>query len=159
MSKRMWIFIVLILMVGLVSARSRTGVDEPPGFVQVLPTDVKWVPNSTVPGSAVAILLGGPQDSGPIIIRVKLPAGAKVMPHTHREPRTYTVLSGEWRLGFGVKFDDSRLRSYPAGSVYRLPANVPHFQATGVVETVVQIESVGPSSTDFIDPSDDPRKK
>jgi hypothetical protein len=75
------------------------------------------------------------------------------MPHTHREPRTYTVLDGEWRLGLGTKFDDMRLRSYPAGAVYRLRANVPHFRAAGALETIVQIESVGPSSTDFIDPS------
>ena len=42
------------------------------------------------------------------------------------------------------------LRSYKAGSLYRLPARVPHFQATGAAGAVVQIESIGPTSTDFI---------
>ena len=42
------------------------------------------------------------------------------------------------------------LLSYPAGSMYRLPANVAHFQAAGPSGAVVQIESIGPTRTDFI---------
>jgi quercetin dioxygenase-like cupin family protein len=150
---------MLVLLAGLVSANGNPDEHDPPGFVQVTPIDIKWLPNPAVPGSQVAILFGNPQDAGPLAIRVKFPPGAKVMPHTHGEPRTYTVLAGEWKLGFGVKFDIARLRSFPPGSNYRLPANVPHFQATGDVETIVQIESVAPSSTDFINPLDDLRKK
>jgi hypothetical protein len=51
----------------------------------------------------------------------------------------------------GDKFDPANLRSYRAGSLYRLPARVPHFQATGPEGAVVQIESIGPTSTDFIE--------
>ena len=40
------------------------------------------------------------------------------------------MLAGEWKLGFGEKFEAEKLRTFPAGSVYRLPAGVPHFQAT-----------------------------
>jgi hypothetical protein len=81
------------------------------------------------------------------------------MPHTHPEARTYTVLRGEWKLGLGAKYDTAVLRSFPPGSLYRLPARAPHFQASGATETIVQIDSVGPSTTDFLDPLDDPRKK
>ena len=79
--------------------------------------------------------------------------------HTHRDERAYTVLAGEWKLGFGKKFDVGKLMTFPAGSVYRLPANVPHFQATGQSETIVQINSVGPSTTEFLNPSDGVHKK
>jgi len=81
-----------------------------------------------------------------------MPANVRLMPHLHPEARTYTVLSGEWKLGFGEQFDPTRLRSYPAGSVFRLPARVAHFQATGSTETVIQIESIGPTATEYIDP-------
>jgi quercetin dioxygenase-like cupin family protein len=144
-----WLAALWVVLMGQAEPQSE---EAPAGFVQVLPESVKWLPNPTVPGSQVAILVGNPQMAGPLVVRVKLPPRVEVMPHTHREPRTYTVLAGEWKLGFGAEFDAGRLRSYPAGSVYRLPANVAHFQATGTVETVVQIESLGPSSTDFVVP-------
>jgi len=133
--------------------------DEPPGFVQAVPSTIRWRPSPAVPGSYVAVLLGNPQEAGPFVIRVKLPPGARVMPHTHSQARTYTVLAGEWKLGFGERYDAAALRSFPPGSLYRLPAKVPHFQAAGLVETIVQIDSVGPSSTDFINPLDEPRRR
>ena len=132
--------------------------DEPPGFVQVLPSTIRWRPSPAVPGSYVAVLLGNPQE-GPFVIRLKLPPGARVMPHTHSQARTYTVLAGEWKLGFGERYDAAALHSFPPGSLYRLPAKVPHFQAAGPVETIVQIDSVGPSSTDFMNPLDDARRR
>jgi hypothetical protein len=73
------------------------------------------------------------------------------------DARSYTVLAGEWKLGFGKKLDLTKLRSYAPGSLYRLPARVPHFQVAGPEGAVVQIESIGPTSTDFIDPADAPR--
>ena len=72
------------------------------------------------------------------------------MPHTHPSARTYTVLAGEWKLGFGEKFEAEKLRTFPAGSVYSLPAGVPHFQATSVQGALIQIESTGPTRTDYL---------
>ena len=123
----------------------------PEGFKQALPGDIKWVPSDVVPGGQNAILLGDPDKPGPLVVRVKVPANTKIMPHTHPEARTYTVLSGEWKLGFGDRFDKASLRTFPAGSFYRLPAGVAHFQATGDEETIVQIESVGPTKIHFLD--------
>jgi hypothetical protein len=131
----------------------------PAGFSEVRTADLKWLPNPAVPGGPMAIVFGDPARAAPYAIRVRFPAGTRVMPHTHPEARTYTVLSGEWKLGFGRAFESTALRAYPAGSVYRLPPGVPHFQATDTGETVVQIEGVGPSATDYLDPKDDPRKK
>jgi quercetin dioxygenase-like cupin family protein len=133
--------------------------DEPAGFVQVLPSGIKWIPSPVVPGTYRAVLLGNPDEAGPFVMRVKVPAGTRIMPHTHREDRVYTVLAGEWKLGFGEKFDSGKLMSFPAGSVYRLPANVRHFQATGQSEAIVQINAIGPSMTEFLNPSDGVQKK
>ena len=143
----------------LVALLANAPQDEPPGFAQVLPRAIKWIFSPVVPGTYRAVLLGNPDEPGPFVMRVKVPPGTRIMPHTHREERVYTVLAGEWKLGFGEKFDAGKLMTFPAGSVYRLPANVPHFQATGQSETIVQINSVGPSTTEFLNPSDGVQKK
>jgi quercetin dioxygenase-like cupin family protein len=131
---------------------------QPPGFVGVLPSEIKWRPESAVPGAQTAVLIGDPDKPVLTVLRVKLPPNVKVMPHTHPVARTYTVLAGEWKLGFGEKFEPEKLRSFPTGSVYHFPATVPHFQATGSQETIVQIEFVGPTRTDFLNPADAPRR-
>jgi hypothetical protein len=128
-----------------------------PGFVAVLANEINWVPDPQAPGSATAILLGNPHQPGPFVLRVRLPANTKVMPHTHPVERIYSVLAGEWKLGFGKAYDAEKLYSFPAGSIYRLPAMVPHYQATGPAETIIEIHAVGPSTTDFVNPKDDPR--
>ena len=123
---------------------------KPREFTEVHVNDIKWMANPTLPGSDYAVLLGDPRVAGPLVMRVRMPPHLHVLPHTHPEPRTYTVLTGEWQLGFGDTFNEAALQSYPAGSLYRLPKDVAHFQATGAMETIVQIESIGPSDTIFL---------
>ena len=153
------IAVLISLMLALHTGRCHVRQDEPTGFAQVLPNAIKWVASPVVRGTYRAVLLGNPDEAGPFVMRVKAPPGTRIMPHTHRDERVYTVLAGEWKLGFGEKFDTGKLMTFPAGSVYRLPANVPHFQATGQSETIVQINSVGPSTTEFLNPSDGTQKK
>lgn len=140
-------FLLMLLPLPLLAAPTDTHV---PGFVEVPAGEVKWQAHPAVRGAEYSVLLGKPSEAGPLIVRVKLPAGAQVLPHTHPEARTYTVLAGEWQLGFGAQYDEAALKSYPAGSMYRLPAKVPHFQSAGPQGAIVQIESIGPTSTDFI---------
>lgn len=152
--------ILTVALAGSCVALSAGGAqDEPPGFVKVLPSAIRWLPSPVVPGTYRAVLLGDPQEPGPFVMRVKVPPGTRIMPHTHAEARTYTVLAGEWKLGFGEQYDAGKMRSFPVGSVYRLPAKVPHFQAAGQSETIVQIDAVGPSTTDFLNPLGDPRRR
>jgi quercetin dioxygenase-like cupin family protein len=156
MKYRILLLVTFFVAVALLADAPHGG---PPGFAQVLPSAIEWIPSPVVPGTYRAVLLGNPDKAGPFVMRVKVPPGTRIMPHTHREERVYTVLAGEWKLGFGQKFDAEKLMTFPAGSVYRLPANVPHFQATGQSETIVQINAVGPSTTEFLNPSDGVQKK
>jgi len=142
--------ISLLMSLVLAAFAQTLGQDLPTGFHDVHAREIPWTSNPTVPGGQFAILLGNPSQPGPLVVRVRFPPNTIVAPHTHPEARTYTVLAGTWKLGFGDAYDAKKLRSYPAGSLYRLPARVPHFQASGDIETVVQIESIGPSGTDFI---------
>lgn len=133
--------------------------EDVPGFVAVFPNEIDWVAESQAPGAAVAFLLGNPDEPGPFVVRVRLPANTQVMPHTHAVPRMYSVLAGEWKLGFGTVYDASRLYGFPSGSFYLLPASVPHYQASGSTETTIEIHGVGPSTTDFVNARDDPRRR
>ena len=107
-------FAVAVLSLGLVSADSR---DERIQEV-VTPGDLKWVdgPASLDKGAKMAVLEGDPSRPGPFVMRVKLPNGFKVMPHTHPKDERVTVLSGTLHLGSGAAYDASRVRAMPAGS-------------------------------------------
>ena len=122
----------------------------PEGFIEARPEQVQWRPHPAMQGAEFAVLVGALDRPGPLVVRVKLPPHAQFMPHTHPEPRTYTVISGEWKLGFGRDYDEKALMSYGPGSMYRLPAQVAHFQSTGPEATIVQIESIGPTRTEFV---------
>jgi hypothetical protein len=102
MKHRILFLVTFFIAVALLAAAP---LNEPPGFAQVLPSGIKWIPSPVVPGTYRAVLFGNPDKAGPFVMRVKVPPGTRIMPHTHREERVYTVLAGEWKLGFGQKFD------------------------------------------------------
>ena len=127
---------------------------------QLLPGDIKWVGSpATPPGGQIAVLVGKLGQAGPYAFRLKFPADYKVMPHSHPEERIYTVLSGTWYIGLGDKFDPAKLKAFPVGSIYVIPARVHHFHWSKSGESIVQVNAVGPTATDYVDPADDPRKK
>jgi quercetin dioxygenase-like cupin family protein len=123
-----------------------------------LPPGVQWMPNPMIPpGGQLAVLIGALPAKGPYAARIGFGADLKVPPHTHPEDRIYTVLSGTWFIGLGTTFDASQLKGFPAGAVYFLPANTPHFHWAREGATIVQITGVGPSATVYVNPADDPR--
>ncbi len=66
----------------------RTHLPDEAVFKSVLPEDVKWEPFAAFPPSVrLAVVVGRPSEPGPYVIRVKAPAGVKLMPHTHPEDR------------------------------------------------------------------------
>jgi hypothetical protein len=84
-------------------------------FAGILPEEVNWKPFPAFPPSArLAIVVGQPLHEGPYTIRVKVPGGVKLMPHTHPEDRIYTVISGIFYIGLGDKFDDEKLQALSA---------------------------------------------
>ena len=54
------------------------------------------------------------------MIRVKVPAGVKLMPHRHPEDRIYTVISGVFYIGLGDEFDEDKMPGVSAGQRHRL---------------------------------------
>ena len=68
-----------------------------------------------------------------------------------------TVVSGTWRLGYGDRFDEAKVKALPPGSFYTEPPGRNHFAATGNEPVIVQITGYGPSSTDYVERDLDPR--
>ena len=127
-------------------------------FRSVLPEDIEWKPFPAFPPSArLAVVVGEPTGPGPYVIRVKLPAGVKLMPHVHPEDRVYTVISGVFYIGLGEHFDSAKLEAYPPGSVVVLPGGTPHFHWARSGDYVTQVTAIGPLGLEYMDPGDDPR--
>lgn len=106
----------------------------------------------------MAVLEGDPSREGPFVLRIKLPDGFRVMPHTHPKDERVTVISGTLYLGEGDKFDEKSGKGVPAGSYVRTAAGMKHF---GWVkgETVLQLHGEGPWAIEYVDPKDDPRRE
>jgi quercetin dioxygenase-like cupin family protein len=135
--------------------------DDPPGFVQTFPEQIKWAQAPALPpGGLSASIYGNAQKpTGYYINRVKLPADFKVPPHSHPEESVYTVISGTFYIGYGDKFDPAKLKAFPAGSTFVVPANTSHFHWMRSGEAVAQITGIGPNGFKYVDQADDPRKK
>src|SRR5688572_26715339 len=120
---------------------------------------LKWVENPIFKGVQMAVLIGDPTKADPLVYRLKFPPNYKVGPHTHPGFETVTVLSGSFGNGMGEKFDPSKGEVLPAGSIFALPGQHPHYVWTTTDEAVIQVQTTGPLAINFLDPADDPRKK
>jgi len=122
--------------------------------------DIVWKPFPAFPeGARLAVLVGDPAKPGPYLIRVKLPRGTKMLPHSHPEDRVYTVISGIFYIGLGDEFDENKLSAHAPGSVLLLPGGQPHFHWARSGEYVTQVSAIGPLGLAYIDPADDPRNQ
>jgi hypothetical protein len=129
-------------------------------FKSILPEDIDWKPFPAFPPLVrLAVVVGDPLAPGPYTIRVKVPAGVKLMPHRHPEDRVYTVLSGVFYIGLGDQFDGDKVDAYPPGSVIVLPGSTFHFHWAKSGEYVTQVTAIGPLGIEYLDPGDDPREQ
>ena len=127
-------------------------------FRAIQAEDIEWKPFPAFPPEVrLAILVGNPEKAGPYVIRVRLPAGTRMMPHRHPEDRIYTVISGVFYIGLGEVFDEKKLVAYGPGSVIVLPGGQAHFHWAKSGEYVTQISAMGPLGLEYVNPRDDPR--
>lgn len=122
----------------------------PASGLMLTPSQLQWKPNPRVAGLEVANIVGDATQPGPYVQRVRFPAGQVVQAHSHPDDRTYTVISGTWHVGWGERYDASKLTALPAGSFYTEPAGVPHFISTRE-DVVVQISGTGPTAVHYVE--------
>ena len=97
-----------------------------------------------------------PQSPGLYTILLKVAANTKIPAHLHPDERMATVISGTWYFGYGDKFDESKLKKLPVGSIYSEVKNQNHFAMTGDEPVIVEITGYGPSGVTYVNREDDP---
>jgi len=121
---------------------------------------VTWAagPPSLAAGAQSAVLHGDPSKEGLFVMRLELPAGFAIAPHSHPKPEIVTVISGAFNVGMGEVADKAKAQRLPAGSFFAFDPGMSHY-AHVEEETVVQISSTGPWAITYLNPADDPRNK
>ena len=144
----------------------RTAPDDHVGETRLAPGEFKFqqqgnpgTGSSGVKGIQTVVLKGDPNESGVYTIMLRVPAHTQIAAHSHKDDRVATVISGTWHIGYGDKFDESKLKTLPPGSFYTEPPGRNHFAETGDEPVEVQITGFGPSSTEYVDPTQDPRAR
>ena len=150
----------LIAVLALAGIASTAPAGTMEGHSIVSPQEIKWGPAPAVlpPGAEAAVLFGDPSKEGLFALRLKLPAGYRVPPHTHPVDEVVTVISGTFSLGMGETADQSSAQPLPAGSFFALPPGTAHYVFIDG-ETVIQISTIGPWGLTYVNPADDPRPK
>jgi anti-sigma factor ChrR (cupin superfamily) len=121
-------------------------------IIALTPQQVRWfTPSYYTDGRERAQLLGDSSQGGVWVDRAKIPAGKRVLAHTHPQDELVTVIEGTWYLGEGTKFDSTKLKAYPAGSFILIPAGVPHFVEAKDGTVIIQLNGNGKFQTDYVE--------
>jgi quercetin dioxygenase-like cupin family protein len=129
-----------------------TRADTKKEIVGLKPEEVRWfTPPYYTDGRQRAQMLGDSSQGGAWVDRVKIPAGGRVLAHTHPHDEIVTVIEGTWYLGAGEKFDPAKLTPYPAGSFIVIPVGVPHFVAAKEGIVIVQLSGTARFRTDYLE--------
>lgn len=120
--------------------------------------DVQWGPAPPIlpAGAQMAVLDGDPSQAVPFTLRLRLPDGYRLAPHTHPTDEHVTVIRGKFLVGMGSSFDEGAMQALAPGGYVTAPANHPHF-ATARGETVVQVHAMGPFVVTYVNPADAPK--
>ena len=120
---------------------------------------LKWsAPAVYAPGAQVAVVRGDPSKEGMYVVRLKVPSGFKIAPHTHPNDENVTVLSGSFNIGTGEKADQAKGTLVKAGGYSYVAKGMAHY-AWFTEDTVLQLHGMGPQGVTYVNPADDPRKK
>jgi anti-sigma factor ChrR (cupin superfamily) len=91
--------------------------------ITVSADQLEWgpAPPAFPKGAQISVLSGDPTKEGLYVIRLKVPAGYKVPPHTHPNDENITVISGTFNIGMGGTFDEKNGTALKAGGLCTCP--------------------------------------
>jgi quercetin dioxygenase-like cupin family protein len=142
----------IVIALAAVTLAMTWGFQNKKEIVALTPEQVRWfTPSYYKDGRQRAQLLGDSSQGGAWVDRVKIPAGGRVLAHTHPHDELVTVIEGTWYLGEGEKFDPAKLKGYQPGSFIIIPAGVPHFVAAKEGDVIVQLSGTGKFGTDYLE--------
>ena len=119
--------------------------------------DFQWGPAPAVfpPGAEMAVLQGDPSTGGEFTVRLRMPSGYKIPPHTHPTTENVTVITGTFLAGMGAQFNEAATERLGQGDFVSLPQNHAHYAMT-VGQTIVQVHAIGPFALTYVNPADIP---
>jgi quercetin dioxygenase-like cupin family protein len=134
--------------------------EMPADHIMVMPADIKWGPSppGLPAGAQTAVIEGNPANPGLFTMRAKIPAGFKIMPHSHPADEHITVLEGSCYMGLGDKYDEKEARKMVTGAFGVMNVGTRHYFFTREACTI-QLHGMGPWGITYVNPADDPRNK
>src|SRR5687768_1994396 len=90
------VFALPLFLLGCITTNQSTNTRPEPTERSVnRPEEIVWKPGlpSMPPGMQIAHLEGDPTKPGPYVMRVRIPAGTRIMPHVHPGTERVTVLA------------------------------------------------------------------
>lgn len=119
--------------------------------------EFEWGPAPAVfpPGAEMAVLQGDPSTSNEFTVRLRLPNGYKIPPHTHPTIENVTVISGTFLAGMGAQFNEASMDRFGQGEFISIPNNHAHY-AMARGQTIVQVHAMGPFALTYVNPADLP---
>ena len=117
---------------------------------QALPMSGAGAGTSGIGGIRTVLLYGDPAKPGPYVLEIHVPPNTVIAPHTHRDDRFATVISGAWYFGYGAIPQGAPVKPLSAGGLYTEPGGAPHYAFTRGEPAVVRLTGVGPSDTLFV---------
>jgi quercetin dioxygenase-like cupin family protein len=143
------------LLLTIVSA----GCSSSPTIAAVPPEPVlNWGPAPAIfpAGAEMAVLQGNPAGNALFTIRLRMPDGYRIPPHTHPTDENVTVVRGTFVVGMGGTFKLEGATTLNADGFVTAPANMAHF-AMAQGATIVQVHGEGPFAMTYVNPADAPR--
>src|SRR4051812_19440459 len=91
--------------------------------------ELSWGPAPAVfpPGAQMAVLAGNPGGTGEFVVRLRMPNGYRIPPHTHPTDENVTVISGNFEVGMGTTFEEKGMLKLNAGGFVTAPAGHAHY--------------------------------
>ncbi len=120
--------------------------------------DLTWGPAPAIfpPGAQMAVMQGDPGGTSLFTVRLRMPNGYKIPPHTHPTDEHVTVISGNFDVGMGNTMEKKGMIALKAGGFITAPAHAAHY-AMARGQTVVQVHAMGPFAMTYVNPADTPK--
>jgi quercetin dioxygenase-like cupin family protein len=134
------------VVVGLCTTATFTPARAQPVEASVvkMPQDIVY---NGLPGAPQHVTLFGDSSQPELYVdRIRFLPGMRVMPHWHPDAvRTVLVMSGTFYFAVGEQWDESKLKAYPAGTLYSEPPRTPHYAWAKDGAVILQITAIGPT--------------
>ena len=123
------------------------------------PPSLQWiVPPVLPPGALIAIVSGDPTRPGKFTLRVSMPNGYRIPPHSHPGEEHVEIHEGTLLVGEGDRLDPKMTQSLTTGDSATAPAGMHHFSiAKG--RTVLSATLMGPYTITYVRAEDAPRPR